>query len=525
MHRTRLGLAFLLLLGAGTAAAPITLGARYKDESNGFQIQVPEKWDQVPTKFQEVALVGKWNGKAKRGAVTPALFVLRFLQPREPAATPREAAEQGVPGYESMMRFQEKNVWEYAEGLMWGGHEITEDDPGFKISAKGLQAHLRVYRQKASRGDPDDRRMQEVMHLLVAAEIRTVEPSDSVYGVIYGCAIADEDNMVSTFKNSIKRFKIVEPDEEDAEDGEVSDASVFVDSETKPDEWRAARKKKLEGLKDWDALDTKNYLIVYNKEVKRVLLKKIALHIEQIRADVYENLFPPSKEVKAISVVRVCKDPEEYHRYGGPGGSAGYWSRGDEELVFYQDKSNKKDSLRVLYHEAFHQYIHYAVGDVAPHSWFNEGHGDYFAGHDCVGGKFIAKPFRWRTGIIANALSQKTYVPLDKFLKYSQGEYYANAGLCYAQGWSFIYFLREVERKKIVRYKKYWGLLDRYFEAIKRNVKTVKENALEGLNEPPPEEVPATPPDDVPGADGEGPVVKGRDLPSPPPGLEQPFPG
>ncbi|MCK6461059.1 MAG: hypothetical protein L6Q95_14340, partial [Planctomycetes bacterium] len=535
MQRTTLGLLFVLILGAGSAAAPITLGPRYKDESNGFQIQVPEKWDQVPTKFQEVALVGKWSGKAKRGGVTPALLVLRFLQPKEGTAeTPREAAEQGVPGYESMMRFQQKNVWEYAENLMWGEHEITEDDPSFKIGAKGLQAHVRIYRQKPGRGDPSDRRMQEVLFLLVVAEVRTIEPSDSVYGVIYGCAVADEENMMSTFKNSIRRFKILEPDEEDVDEegGAASDANIFVDSEAKPEEWRAARKKKLEGLKDWDALDTKNYLIVYNKEVKRPLLKKIAVHIEQIRADVYEKLFPPSKEVKAISVVRVCKDPEEYHRYGGPGGSAGYWSRGDEELVFYQDKSNKKDSLRVLYHEAFHQYIHYAVGDVAPHSWFNEGHGDYFAGHDCVGGKFIAKPFRWRTGIIANALAQKSYVPLERFLKYTQGEYYANPGLCYAQGWSFIYFLREVERKKIVKYKKYWGLLDRYFEAIKKNVKTVKEGGLEGLNEPPPppEGDPTAPApgegDPVPGTPGEeGPVVKHRDLPSPPPGLEQPFPG
>ncbi|MDH3592056.1 MAG: hypothetical protein OER88_09265, partial [Planctomycetota bacterium] len=212
------------------------------------------------------------------------------------------------------------------------------------------------------------------------------------------------------------------------------------------------------------------------------------------RSDIYEKLFPPTREVKSISVVRVCKDRAEYHRYGGPGGSAGYWSPGDEELVFYQDKSNKKDSLRVLYHEAFHQYIHYAVGKVAPHSWFNEGHGDYFAGHNYRSGKFRSDVFRWRTGIIANALSRKTYVPLDKFLKYTQGEYYANPGLCYAQGWSFVYFLREVERRKIKKYKKYYGLLDRYFEAIKRNVKTVKEKAIEGLDEPP----------DGGGGDGDG---------------------
>lgn len=547
-------LLLLLVLVVGSEAAPITLGPRYKDESNGFQVQLPDKWDQVPTKFQEVALVGKWNGRAKRGGITPALFVLRFLQPKEQAAeTPRDAAEKGIPGYESMMRFQEKNVWEYAEQF-FGEKEIVEDEPGFKLSSKTLTAHLRVYREKTA-GPAGDRRVQEYQGLMVAAEIRTIEPSDSVYGIVYGCSAADEENMMSTFKNSIRRFRILDPDQEDVDEeggGGTADADIFVNSEEKPEAWRAARKKKLAGVKEWDALDTKNYLIVYNKEVKRPLLKKIAVHIEQIRADIYERVFPPSKDVKAISVVRVCKDPEEYHRYGGPGGSAGYWARGDEELVFYQDKSNKKDSLRVLYHEAFHQYIHYAVGDVAPHSWFNEGHGDYFAGHDCVGGKFVAKPFRWRTGTIANALGQKTYVPLDKFLKYTQGEYYSNPGLCYAQGWSFVYFLREVERKKIVKYKKYFGLLDRYFEAIKRNVKTVKEGALEGLDEPPPVPPDGNPPPDEPkppdspdgtppekgapeggdpgplappGAEGEAaPTVKRRDLPAPP-GLEQPFPG
>ncbi|MFI5401437.1 MAG: hypothetical protein ACHQ1G_00660, partial [Planctomycetota bacterium] len=322
MVRKGSGFLFLLVLALGSDAAPITLGPRYKDESNGFQIQIPDKWDQVPTKFQEVALVGKWSGKAKRGDVTPVLYVLRFLQPKENAAeTPREAAETGVPGYEAMMRFQEKNVWEYVESFF--DKEIIEDDPNFKLSSKTLTAHVRVYREKG--GHSADRR-GESQRLLVVAEIRTVEPSDSVYGIIYGCATADEENMMSTFKNSIRRFRIIDPGEEETDEeggAAATDASIFVNSEEKPEAWREARKKKLAGLKDWDALDTKNYLIVYNKEVKRPLLKKIAEHIEEIRADVYEKLFPPSREVKAISVVRVCKDLEEYHRYGGPGGSAG----------------------------------------------------------------------------------------------------------------------------------------------------------------------------------------------------------
>jgi hypothetical protein len=538
MARNFLGLLMLLLLVVGSEAAPITLGPRHRDESNGFQIQIPEKWDQVPIRFQEVALVGKWNGREKRGRIAPALFVLRFVKPKEAPVTPgaAPAPDKAVPPGWEIMRVQEKNVWEYVERFV-PEHDITEDDPAFKLSSKDLVAHLRVYREKV-RGDPNDRRTQEFQTLIVAAEVRTVEPSDVVYGVAYGCSAADEENMMSAFRASIKRFKVLQPGEEetDGEGGAAADAgNIFVDSEKKPEEWRNARKKKLAGLKEWDALDTENYLIVYNKEVKRPLLNQIAKHIELIRADVYEKIFPPTREVKAVSVVRVCKDAEEYHRYGGPGGSAGYWADHDEELVFYQDRANRTDSLRVLYHEAFHQYIYYAVGNVAPHSWFNEGHGDYFAGHDCVGGKFIAKPFRWRTGIIADALSQKSWVPLEKFLKYTQGEYYANPGLCYAQGWSFIYFLREVEKKKIVKYKKYWGLLDRYFDAIKRNVKTVKDGGLEGLSDPPP-----PPPDDgtkppdendgqLPGGPPvspptEEPTVKRRDLPSLP-GLEEPFPG
>jgi len=511
MIRYALGFSLFVLAASGVSSAgSLTLGPRYKDESNGFQIRVPRKWEQVPTKFQEVATLGKWSAQRTRFAFMPSLTVMRFLQvvPDDQPTTPRDAVKKGIPGYAGVMRLQPKSVWDYIDTRIRFKMQVVEDEPDFRMSRKEFKGHLKVFRQQ---GASDDRRAMQRQLTIVAAEIETVEPGDSTYGVIYSCADADADDMVRAFKISISRFRILEPDENEDEEGDdVSDADIFVDSEKKPEIWRKARKRKL--IEGWDAIDTENYLIVYNKDVKRRLIKTIAKHIEAIRRDVYEKLFPPARDVKAVSVVRVCKDRAEYHRYGGPGGSAGYWSRGDEELVFYQDKSNKKDSLRVLYHEAFHQYIHYAVGDVAPHSWFNEGHGDYFAGHNYRGRRFHAAPFRWRTGVIANAFSRKTYVPLEKFLKYTQGQYYANPGLCYAQGWSFVYFLREVERRKIRRYKKYWGLLDRYFEAIKRNVKSVKEKGLEGLNEPEPEPEPA-------GGDAEPPSLPRL------PGLEKPFPG
>jgi hypothetical protein len=527
MMRHGIPLALLLSLSVGVSAAPAQLGPWVKDESNGFKFKGLAKWDQVPTKFQEVAVVGKWSGRSKRGSWEPECNVLRFLRKsgEGESGTPPNFGDGfpagGMPGYESLFRFQPKDLWEYLErNWMLKGWDV-EPDPGFRMSDKKLKAELRVYRQKGPPGRPE-REYATSIGVIYAAQVEKADGTgDASFGVVYLCSKADEEQMESAFRRSISSFKVLDLSEaEELEEGEsVSDDNIFVDSEQKPEEWRAARKKKL--IAGWDAVDTKNYLIVFNKEVKPLLVKTIAKHIEAIRDQIYSKLFPPAREMKAISVVRVCKDPQEYHRYGGPGGSAGYWSRGDEELVFYQDKSNEKDSLRVLYHEAFHQYIHYAVGDVAPHSWFNEGHGDYFAGFDYKDGKFVSNVFRWRTGTISDALSTKSYVPLDQFLTYSQGQYYANAGLCYAQGWSLVYFLREVERRKLKQYQKYWGLLDKYFDAIKANVKEVKERGLGGL------EVPVPPPE----PSGEAPLEPEAVAPTPEaphalvPGLEGSFPG
>ena len=55
------------------------------------------------------------------------------------------------------------------------------------------------------------------------------------------------------------------------------------------------------------------------------------------------------------------------------------------------------------------------------------------------------------------------YTPLQYLVAFSQGEYYSYPSVSYAQGWSLIYFLREV----VPQNKKYaakWGhILDTYF--------------------------------------------------------------
>jgi len=232
----------------------------------------------------------------------------------------------------------------------------------------------------------------------------------------------------------------------------------------------------------WKAVDSKNYIIVHHVK-NDALIRRIAKDIEAMRA-YYMTLFPPARDIGAVSIVRVCRNREEYHRYGGRPGTGGFWHAGNEELVFYDylqttldaSRSNKqvrrtttKDSLLVLYHEAFHQYVYYAVGEVAPHDWFNEGNGDYFSGAVVsTGGKVTrVRPSSWR---IHRAKDQMEYgkgrIPLTVLLNADRRKYYGpRVADFYAAGWSFVYFMRtSPEVKKHTRWSK---MLGTYFDTLK----------------------------------------------------------
>ena len=189
--RRLLGISLLLVFSAGVSAGTITLGPRHKDESNGFRIQLPRKWEQVPTKFQDVVTVGKWSARrAKRGYYVAHVRVLRFMKlPAEEAPkSPREALRRGIPGYGGMLRFQPKSVWEYVE-RNYGKMVVVEDEPEFRMSSKKFTAHLRVLKQDL--GGRSGKQIEKQQALIVAAEISTVEASTSSYGVVYIATVAD----------------------------------------------------------------------------------------------------------------------------------------------------------------------------------------------------------------------------------------------------------------------------------------------------------------------------------------------
>jgi hypothetical protein len=246
------------------------------------------------------------------------------------------------------------------------------------------------------------------------------------------------------------------------------------------DEKRAAIKAQIEGQPGWYSLDSKYYVFLSNSKEKG-FLEDMKRDLELVREKIYTRYFPPRNKAETLSPVRVYSDQNDYHQAGGPYGSAGFFNPQSGELVLFvkfEDQSKTSslaDCRSVMFHEGFHQYVHFAIGDVSPHSWFNEGHGDFFAGINVAGGQISFRRFDWRVDFLRRHLRDgKDLIPLRTLVRMPQNEYYSNAGLKYSQGWALIYYLREVTKNKRLE-----TVLDTYFAHVADNVAAFKQKKKE----------------------------------------------
>jgi hypothetical protein len=491
--------AWRIVAAAALLAAPLPFGTSadklYRNPNFKFSLYVFNDWNEVPVAVGEELEVAKFYEPGSKGdAFRPELTVYRVNrrpEDEEPGKAPATGEPEKLPKElrRELERLKKRSLYEIAFGqLMFFDGKKWPEDKNFKEvtskdHVKGKFWSIEIpFGPKAT---PDN---------TLLALLFTYEKDGVEYGARLTCSARRKDSYEPLMKGIAKSFLFF--------DDKAKDAAklTVLDDINLPPERKAEIEKGL--IKGWDVIVSpkKNYVVVYNTkgDANRELARILADRIEKIRAQVYEKQFPPSHPVTAVSVMRVCGDAAEYHAYGGPGGSAGYWNDHTEELVFYDaSHSNKVDdnTLSVLYHEAFHQYIYYSVGSVAPHSWFNEGHGDYYAGAKYGTSKFVIHPFAWRVGVLKTALNQGPrkftvekddkgvehkkwgntgYTPLKDLVGFSQQEYYAYPSVSYAQGWSLIYFLREEVPKKKEWNAKWGKILPTYFDALKGEVARVE---------------------------------------------------
>lgn len=186
----------------------------------------------------------------------------------------------------------------------------------------------------------------------------------------------------------------------------------------------------------------------------------ISKNLELIYAK-YSSIFPQQTKPKNKFRCYVFKDQKEYYDNGAPKNTGGFYMDFFKKLVFFR-QAKDSDTLLVLYHEAFHQFLAYYLSD-AP-QWFNEGHGDYF-GPSAWNEKTRQMDIRtnsWRLPGIQQAIRSGKYQPLQKLMCMTHAELYdeKTIGLNYAQSWSLVYFLWHYEKGK------YAKCLQLYFKAL-----------------------------------------------------------
>jgi len=276
--------------------------------------------------------------------------------------------------------------------------------------------------------------------------------------------------------------------------------------------------------KGWVVIETKNYQI--QTELDEQAGKALGEHLEAM-LDVYSEMLPFHKRMPTF-VLKVFKNREHFVEYYPRGKTAAaYYDQTNKELVGYDtgtilgeqraptpvrladDYDGQLDATQrerldelfadigtaytydladVLSHEGWHQYFHYYMVSWVPMpSWLDEGLGDYFfsaerseRNDDYTLGQINHNRLR----VIRRAFEEGSTVTFGKMLGFEQRDYYSNASVFYAQGWSMVHFLMQHEDKQrralIPKLIKHFKNSKNFRESTERTFKRIDLEELDG---------------------------------------------
>ena len=408
----------LAALLAIVCLAPLAGAQLHKDTRLGFQFKPPKKFVALAIEPGETIVVAKYQSEQREHGST-------YGNQANPSF--------GVSFYPNALIDVERStyverLWERVETAL--GYCNVEKSKEARIGKDScLEKHLR----------PENGGQTYYVAVL--------DQDEGVF-VFTGSVISERfSKYASDFSKAAKSFKRIDQDdhsERDAELEQMSEQERFL--QTQIDKLPPG----------WEHLRTERYLFLFDAD--KAWVKGLAEQIEAMR-DVYQVVYPLDEPITAVSIVRVCKSRDEYLGYGGREGTGGYWNPGQRELVFF-DAPPRVDNESVLNHEAFHQYIYYFYGELSPHSWYNEGTGDYFSGarltrsyrikefYTAPGGYNRLPSVKEGCRLLAEGHTEnpRCATPLKDLLHFSQAEYYSRGGVHYPQGWALIHMLRESKR-------------------------------------------------------------------------------
>ncbi len=374
----------------------------HKDTRLGFQIKYPRSFEPIPIEPTENWTVAKFQAK--------------------------------TPDHTSVGKSYTRIQVRHAPGIKkidWQGWEKSWGEPG-KVRETKIAG---MYAEECTFTKPSR-----------TAQVTIVLAEEGWFAILGYCHPERFKKWKSEFSKATKSFKRIEKEERTITSQDPQEQQIQEVISRLPHGW------------NWERSD--RYVYIYNGE--KDFIRTVSRQIETMR-DEFEKLYPPREPITAISIVRITGDEDTYRGYGGPAESLGYWSSANKELVLF-DRKPRDQVIETLNHEAFHQYIFYWAGQLAPHSWYNEGHGDYFAGAKMTRSFKVTGygPLRHTTRhpTVKKAWREDRLIPLQKLMSWTQAEFYERkvVYLAYAQAWALITMFRQ--SKKLP--KQYDSLLDDY---------------------------------------------------------------
>jgi hypothetical protein len=440
--------AVLVLSGAASAQAV------YKNTKLGFSFKPPKDYKALPVDPTEHIMIVKYQsdqmdyGGAQGDAGYSSMMEVRFFPKSH---TKLSGSDEGnAPG----------DAGAKGGGDSAGGGDGSEgDDDMGSMSGDSLESTVESIKSSFTKLKcTKDKGLK--LGTAAASELAfesedelsfyflVVQQDDGMYVFEGSCISKRFSKQSAEFASCAKSFKRIDRVEDHAKTEKVAQM----------DDQERFLQEQIDKLPPgWSHMRTKRYMFLFDAD--KGFVQELADRIEMMR-DQYERDYPPDHPITTVSIVRVCGSPEEYTGYGGPDGSGGYWYYVARELVVF-DMRPREQTLATINHEAFHQYIYYFYGQLAPHPWYNEGTGDFYAGAklsksgritafgDPPGGirrlEFIKEPARLLAE--GKGKAEGAAAPLKQAMHFHHDEYYGSAGYyigtCYAEGWSINHFLRQ----------------------------------------------------------------------------------
>ncbi|MBQ9431687.1 MAG: hypothetical protein IJU44_09070 [Kiritimatiellae bacterium] len=252
---------------------------------------------------------------------------------------------------------------------------------------------------------------------------------------------------------------------------------------------RDAAKKSIANMAGWWYAETADYIFL--SDVRSSLGKNLVKTFQTILPDyrkALKKLVPPFVEQTDVNVVRIFENEADYKRHVGPKHefSDGIWNPALRELAILSCGNKKaEETMDIMRHEGFHQYLFYAADKIIVSTWLNEGYACFCEGAVIKGGR-VSFPETGRVDQLLRELPAATAL-IPKLIKTSHEGFYAGndqqISLKYATAWGIVYFLcKGVPSNR--KYEAYATILPDYWKTLKETRDCEKANAaaFEGVS-------------------------------------------